>query len=423
MVVMKLLVRLAAILLVLAALLPVGLHAQVVTVGDGHAGPFKAEHLTVELVTLAPQIAAGGAARIGLSFTIEENWHVYWINAGDSGEPPAIKWTLPKGIVAGPLQFPPPQRLPLGPLMDYGYTDEVTFPITLTAAPKTKPGKVHLDAQVSWLVCSSQCLPGKAHLGLDLDVVKGPVPDAPLVGALGQAIKSLPRPLPEGYSATVAGGAKDIVLTLKTGGAEEDAEVYPFLDPVCEKGACEPQSVIANAADQIEETLPDGIRVRLQRDPTVTTLPKTFHAVVKLSDTESYELTADVVPGEVAAGRKAKDSEVETEANGVSLYGALGLAFVGGMLLNLMPCVFPVLFIKGLALLNASGEEQKKQRAHGLVYTLGIRGFVLGGGGCLAGVARRRHTVRLGISIAVARFCCGRGLAAVFLCAVACRVV
>src|ERR1700712_2398178 len=94
--------------------------AQIVEVGDGGPGPVKAPHLTAELVTLAPQIAAGGQLQIGLSLTLEEHWHVYWTNAGDSGEPPTIKWTLPKGLTAGPLQFPSPTRLPLGPFMDFG---------------------------------------------------------------------------------------------------------------------------------------------------------------------------------------------------------------------------------------------------------------------------------------------------------------
>ena len=110
------------------------LRAQIAEVGDGGPGPVKAQHLTAELTSLSPQIAPGGTQTIGLVLTIEEHWHVYWINAGDSGEPPNIKWTLPKGFTAGPMQFPPPQRLPLGPLMDFGYEDQVAFPITLTAA-------------------------------------------------------------------------------------------------------------------------------------------------------------------------------------------------------------------------------------------------------------------------------------------------
>ena len=199
--------------------------AQIAAVGNGGPGPVKAEHLTAELTTLSPQIAAGGTLQAGLVLTIEEHWHVYWINAGDSGEPPTIKWTLPAGITAGPMQFPPPTRLPLGPLMDFGYEDGVAFPVTLTASPTMKPGKVHLDAQVTWLVCSSVCLPGKAHLGMDVNVVKGPVPTPPAVGALGSALATLPKALPATMSATAVGDAKQILVTLKTGTRETDAAV------------------------------------------------------------------------------------------------------------------------------------------------------------------------------------------------------
>jgi thiol:disulfide interchange protein DsbD len=151
-----------ALAAVAALTLALSARAQIVEVGDGGPGPVKAEHLTAELTALAPQIAVGGTLQAGLLLTIEEHWHVYWINAGDSGEPPTIKWTLPEGITAGPMQFPPPARLPLGPLMDFGYEDQVAFPILLTASPSLKPGKVHLDAHVNWLVCASVCLPGKA---------------------------------------------------------------------------------------------------------------------------------------------------------------------------------------------------------------------------------------------------------------------
>src|SRR5882757_3356148 len=112
----------------------------------------------------------GRTLQVGLVLTLEEHWHVYWINAGDSGEPPKIKWMLPDGITAGPMQFPIPSRLPLGPLMDFGYEDEVAFPVQLTAASSLKPGPIHLDAIVNWLVCREVCIPGKAHLGLNLTV-------------------------------------------------------------------------------------------------------------------------------------------------------------------------------------------------------------------------------------------------------------
>ena len=361
--------RLVALLLPMMAIAGgASARAQIVEVGDGGPGPVKAEHLTAELTTLAPQIAVGGTLQAGLVLTIEEHWHVYWVNAGEAGQPPKITWTLPEGITAGPIQFPPPSRLPLGPLMDFGYEDGVAFPVLLTASPTMKPGKVHLDAQVRWLVCSSVCLPGKAHLGIDLEVVKGPVPEAKAVGALGSALGTLPKVLPTGMSVSAIGDAKQILVTLKTGNKETDAEFYPF-----------DQDQIDDAADQQIESLPDGVRIWLKKAPDpqhpgmTMPLPTTLHGLVELSSTESYDFTTPVtqgvVPAPPLAAKKIQDASSGPDLNAFS---AIGLAFLGGLLLNLMPCVFPVLFLKGLALVNSSNEEKSRQRAHGLVYTLGI---------------------------------------------------
>lgn len=333
--------------------------AQIPVVGDGGPGPVKAQHLTAELVSLAPSIAPGGTLDVGLVITLEDKWHVYWINAGDSGEPPRIKWTLPQGITAGKMQFPIPSRLPLGPLMDFGYEDEVAFPVKITAAKNLKPGPIHLDAKVDWLVCREVCIPGKAHLGLNLTVdPKAAVPTQP-VGALGEALGLLPKPLDSDMKLTVTGGKNEFVLDLITGERTTDAEFYPF-----------DQEQIANAGDQDVEPLPNGVRLRVPRSPELTKLPKQLHGVLKLDDDIAYEVTAPVVAGEVprAAGSKATPAD----ANGLTTATALGLAFAGGIILNLMPCVFPVLFLKGLALVQSSNEERGRLRKHGLVYTLGI---------------------------------------------------
>ena len=337
--------------------------AQLVEVGDGGPGPVKAPHLTAELTTLRPQVAAGGDVEAGLVMTLEEHWHVYWSNAGDSGEPPKITWTLPQGITADPIQFPPPQRLPLGPLMDFGYENQVAFPVLLHAAKDLKPGRVHLDAKVSWLVCAAQCLPGKAHMGLDLDVVPGPLGDPPLIGALGAAIKSLPKPLPAEMHVSAVADAKSIGITVHTGDKETGAQIYPF-----------DQNQVSNAAPEAEDPLADGTRLVLVRDPSTAAAPTSFHGLLELSSGQSYEFTAPVAAGTVAlvpaggAGRAA----VAPSTPDVTLLGELALAFGGGLLLNLMPCVFPVLFLKGLALVKSSNQEKRRQRAHGLVYTLGI---------------------------------------------------
>jgi thiol:disulfide interchange protein len=333
--------------------------AQLQVVGDGGPGPVKAQHLTVELVSLAPNIAPGGTVQAGLVFTLEEHWHVYWVNAGDAGYPPKITWTLPEGITAAPMLFPIPTRLPNGPLTDFGYEDEVAFPVQLTAASSLKPGPIHLDAIVNWLVCRESCIPGKAHLGLNLTVSPDAAAPTQTVGALGEALTLIPRPLPADTKLTVTGGQNDFVLTLTTGKRETNAEFYPF-----------DQDQIANAAPQQIESLSDGVRLRVRRSPDLKTLPATLHGIFKLSDTIAYDVTAPVVPGEVAAAPASSSPAAVT--NSVTTLTAIGLAFLGGIILNLMPCVFPVLFLKGLALLQSSGQERKHLRSHGLVYTLGI---------------------------------------------------
>lgn len=352
--------QLAAIVLAFTCLLLLlpSAGAQMQMVGDGGPGPVKAAHLTAELTSLSPAIAPGGTVTAGLVLTLEMDWHVYWVNAGDSGEPPHITWNLPRGITAGAMQFPIPARLPLGPLMDFGYQDTAAFPVTLTAGPTLKPGPVHLDAMVNWLVCREVCIPGKAHLGLDLTVdPHAQQPGAP-VGALGNALTLLPKPLAEPMHITVNGGKQDFVLTLITGDEETDAEFYPF-DSV----------QIDNAGDQESEPVPGGIRLRVPRAPELTALPAELHGLIKLSDEQAYTFTAPVVPGEVAS---AATTHPPAAGSNVTTAGAIGLAFLGGIILNLMPCVFPVLFLKGLALVNSSTEERSRLRAHGLVYTLGI---------------------------------------------------
>lgn len=346
-------------LLFAAALLLFGVssQAQIAVVGDGGPGPVKAQHLTAEMVTLAPSISPGGTLQAGLVLTMEEKWHVYWINAGDSGQAPKVEWTLPAGITAGPMQFAPPTRLPLGPLMDFGYEDTAAFPMLLTASPDLKPGTVHLDAKVSWLVCREVCIPGKAHMGLDLKIAPNSPAGQP-IGALGAAINALPKPLPASDKFTVTGGANEFVFTLLTKDDTSDVEFYPF-----------DQDQIQNAAEQSFERIPGGFRLRVKRSPDLTKLPSEMHGLLRLNDKLAYEFTAPVVAGEVpqAAGAAQNGS-----ASKLTAFSAIGLALLGGAILNLMPCVFPVLFLKGLALVQSSGEERSRMRAHGLVYTLGI---------------------------------------------------
>ncbi len=348
----------------LLVLLPCFAFGQIgTTVGNGGPGPVKALHLTVEMVTAGPQIAQGGRQTVGFVFAMEEGWHVYWRNAGFAGYPPRVKWTLPEGISAGPLQYPAPERLPLDTTVDYGYEDSVAYPVTIEAAPRIKAdksGNVHLAANLNWLVCKQVCVPGKAELGLDLKLApKGTVVnrDGEKVGALGSALHSLPKPLPAKFKLTANSSGDNLLLTAITGTRETDAEFYP-IDP----------DTIADSSSQLADVLEDGTRIHLQRSASAKTAPKELHGLLKLSGEESYEITVPVTPGAPQPVQAASGASAE----GITAVSAIALAFVGGMLLNLMPCVFPVLFLKALSLLQTSGKERRHVRSHGVAYTLGI---------------------------------------------------
>ena len=375
--------RLLSLLLLLVSLPAFG---QLKEVGDGGPGPVKALHLTAELVSLAPSVAPGGSVTVGLVISPEEKWHVYWVNAGDSGEPPTIKWILPAGVTAGPVKFPVPSRLPLGPLMDFGYEDNTAFPVLISVSKTVSPGPIHLDARINWLVCREVCVPGKAHMGLDLTVAAGAgAAPAPMLGALGEAVKALPAAPPAAWKVSVLGGHSEFVITVLNGPEinPDDVEFYPY-DP----------DLIVNAADQTVERVPHGFRLRVTRaeDPnkagSYPALPAKLHGVLKLGDQDGYEISGPVVPGETpgasaprisigtrppaVSGPPSAPRSTSTGGSTLTAVPAILLAFVGGIILNLMPCVFPVLFLKGLALVQSSGEERSRMRSHGLVYTLGI---------------------------------------------------
>lgn len=326
--------------------------AEIPTVGTGVPGPVKAPHLTVEIMSSELAAVPGGDIHTGLYFKLDPGWHVYWVNAGDSGEPPSIKWQLPTGVTADGMQFPAPKRLPLGPLMDFGYENEVLFPILLHTSPKVPVGRqLDFSAQVNWLVCREVCIPGRANLKMIVGTVAKKPVDNPLTRDIFRRLSVLPQPLPPTAKLTINTTADGFALTLIDGQHEKAAEFYP-LDA----------GQIANAAPQTVEPHLRGIRIRVKKDDTLTKNPAQLRGLIKLADGTAYEI-AEPVDGPLP---------VATNASQPTTIAAIGLAFVGGIILNLLPCVFPVLFLKGLALVHASHEEHQHQRTHGLVYTFGI---------------------------------------------------
>jgi thiol:disulfide interchange protein/DsbC/DsbD-like thiol-disulfide interchange protein len=316
------------------------------------------QHLSVKLLVPPAQLYPGQTFTAGLDFHIQRTWHIYWINAGDSGEPPSVQWTLPKGVTAGPLQYPPPLRLPLGPLMDFGYQNHVILPITFKVAPSFQPtsNQVPLVANVSWLVCQNVCLPGQATLHLTRTALTAP-PAKPGIDTAAQKsiatfLAKMPQPLPPDSIARFQPAGNGFHLGVRLGHKVTHAVFFP-LD----------FSVIANAAPQKITPTRNGFILSLAKDQTLTNQPKNLHGVLEIPGSPAYLINAPAgpLPTQPAPG-----------FNFGALLGAMGLALLGGMLLNLMPCVFPVLFIKGLALVESSRHDRRKMRAHGWLYTAGI---------------------------------------------------
>ena len=339
--------RLSRLMFVLPFLLAAALPARAVS------SSVEAPHVHVQLVAPEDQLYPAGSNDLGLYFKLEPGWHVYWKNAGDSGEPPHIKWTLPEGVTAGPLQFPAPKRLPLGPLMDFGYENEVLFPLKLQVAPNVKDSPALLHAKVDWLVCREVCIPGKAELDLKLQLL----PNAPPASARStldvelfeRLAASLPKPQPVSFRAVFQPSKEGFRLGVETGQKEKEAVFFPADQDILDNPA--PQKLTATAT---------GLILDLKKDASLAANPAHLTGILELSGGRAFELTA--LPGAVAV----------PSLSWLLLFRTSGLAFLGGLLLNLMPCVFPVLFLKGLALVNSGSEERHKMRAHGLVYAGGI---------------------------------------------------
>jgi thiol:disulfide interchange protein DsbD len=338
-------------------------------------------HLHVQLVVPSSALVRGQPSNAGLYFKLEPGWHVYWKNAGDSGEPPRIKWTMPDGITAEPLQFPVPKRLPLGPLMDFGYEDEVLFPFTFQVTSNAAQGSAVLHAKVDWLVCREVCIPGKAELEVARSVSDGAgnappaQPDADLYALLSNRLPAQPSAT---FKAGFQSTANGFRLTVLTGQKETQAAFFPA-----------DQNILDNPAPQKVTPIANGLTLDLKKDANLTANPSQLRGVLELSGGRAFDIAAPAgAPAAATPVQKSSTAESASQASSANtantaspapppattpgLAQVVGLAFLGGLILNLMPCVFPVLFLKGLALVQSGAEERHRMRRHGLIYMAGI---------------------------------------------------
>ncbi|QPF72241.1 protein-disulfide reductase [Roseateles sp. DAIF2] len=323
------------------------------------------EQVRAELVAQAPEgVEAGKPLWLGLLIKHQPHWHTYWKNPGDSGLPTMLSWELPAGVSAGEIQWPVPQRLPVGPLVNYGYESDLLLAVPLTVGPEFKGETLNIKLRADWLVCKEVCIPESGEFSLKLPAQAATAGHAALFEA---ARAALPQELAGAkVEAKLQGeGLRLLIDGLPAAWQGKTLQAFPEEAGVFNHASA-PQQQWAGA--QLQLTLP----VSAQRSEGPTRL-----AVVLRQDDApgglrlSYQTAAWPALGEVAAPALQPVEPEAAAAAPTSILLALLLAFAGGLLLNLMPCVFPVLSLKVLGFTAHAG-ERRVLVAGGLAYTAGV---------------------------------------------------
>ncbi|MEY4345638.1 MAG: hypothetical protein RL032_1470, partial [Pseudomonadota bacterium] len=351
----------------------------------------QTEQVRAELLAHAPDgVDPGKTVWVGLQLIHQPHWHTYWKNAGDSGLPTQLQWTLPEGITASDIAWPAPQKIAIGSLANYGYEGTVLLPVPLTIGPSFRAGASSKDLEIklfaSWLVCRTECVPQEGNFvlripaqgstalrGADFDAAQPQAFAGPAVAAVAA----------EGITFTVGG--------LPAAWAGKPLNLFPETTEIIE-AAASPSSVPSAGLGAAQSWRGNvwSARVPLSalRSESPTTLPlvltqggQALHIVAQVEGTWPA-VAALPVAGVSPALQAALDANAKNTATappadaGLGTWAiALGAAVLGGLILNLMPCVFPVLAIKMLSLArqgNATSTLRHSHRAQGLAYTAGV---------------------------------------------------
>jgi thiol:disulfide interchange protein/DsbC/DsbD-like thiol-disulfide interchange protein len=339
-----------------------------------YAAPLvKTQHVEAELVSERASLQPGKPALVGLKLRMEPQWHTYWKNPGDSGLPTKVKWQLPEGWKVGDIQWPFPQNLPVGPLMNYGYEDEVVLLAELTPPANAQPGNTVVKANAEWLVCKDICIPEKGELDIALPVAAADPPPNPRWQAhIDRARAMLPVDA-AGWKYDSAIRGKSLVLRITPppgAAAPTKATFFPEREGLIEPAAPQKLSREGDAL-VIEMKLTDPPPADVSSLKGVAVSDSGWKGV---AGHKAINVSANVGAKLAAVGGATASASVGggDSAIGGSTLAALAFAFMGGLLLNLMPCVFPVLGIKVLGFVEHAHGDTRAMRNQGLVFTAGV---------------------------------------------------
>lgn len=344
--------RLLSWLFLLIALLPSATAAAA-------SEPVQTDHLQSRLVSEATAAVPGTELTLGLLLEHDPHWHTYWINPGDSGLPTVLELTLPDGVTAEPIAWPHPQRFELADIVNFGYGDRRLLPVTIAIPADYVASSLSVRAAARWLICEVECIPGQAEYAFELPVAATAEVDARWTDDFAAARADLPR----AGTATLAIAEDADAIALMLSGLDAAAA------PAQWQWFPETPEVVANGAKPQWQREAGSWQARWQKSEYFTVLPAEVAFVAVDGGGAALRFAADTAAAATAsASSTAMGNAIDAP---LGLLPALLFAFLGGLVLNLMPCVFPVLSIKTMGAL-ASADDRAELRRHGGWYTLGV---------------------------------------------------
>ena len=349
-------------------------------------------HTQVRLLLSAETARPGDTIYAGVDMKMEAGWHTYWKNAGDAGSPTKIEWTLPPGVTAGEIQWPLPKKLPPAEVTTYGYEDEVVLIVPLTLGTNLAPGEVNLSAKVSWLECKDVCIPANQTVEKKLSVGGATIasPENATIDTWDRRVPvSKNPPLFQAiWEKAADGDTRPLIISGRSHWPPKDLEddSVDFFPDASNDFEVQP------ATDVISKYSAD-IKIRKIVKKFSGDWPKQISGVVVIEsggERWGYDLQLPVT-------EKAKESPATTTATGTVALPSqpLGLmliyAFIGGLILNIMPCVLPVIALKILGFVSEAQSEPRRVRVLGMVYTLGVIVSFLALAGIVIGVNAAGH--------------------------------
>ncbi len=324
----------------------------IISIGSPGIAAEKETYATIRLLPEKTQVKGGETFTVGVEQKIRPGWHTYWLNPGDSGSVARISWGGVEGIRSAPLQWPVPKRLPMGPLTNFGYEGNVVLLQDITLPENLPEGAQTLTAKIDILVCHEICIPESHEASFTINGDQDPMP-----AAIESARAQLP--LDMGWATALSEKDGDLIVKIETDMPSAFAkldtiELYP-----------EEWGLILNPEKTRAEKDAHSLTLRHKRGERDLSDVPVSKLVIAYEDTSGARKAVRV------STLSASPDSSEPSSN-IGMAKAIIFALIGGLILNLMPCVFPVLSMKALSLAELRDKDIAKARLHGMAYTLGI---------------------------------------------------